>query len=104
VTVKDSEGFPSSSIRARAESIPTKRRNQGSSEKGGPDGFDSSGWTQIELDGLAEAIDPIELKEFLEADWTHIQADPGFKAKLRSELWRVIDSWNDPKKDEDPSS
>jgi len=56
------------------------------------------------LDGLSEAIDPIELKEFLESDWTHIQADPDFKARLRSELWRLIDSWNDPKKDKDQSS
>ena len=104
MTVKDSEGLPSSSTRARSESIPSQRRNQGSSEKGGPDGLDSSGWTQIELDALSEAIDPIELKEFLEADWTQIQADPDFKAKLRSQLWRMIESWNEPKKGKDPSS
>ena len=42
------------------------------------------------MDGSSEAIDPAELKEFLEADWTHIQADPEFKEKLRAELWRMV--------------
>jgi hypothetical protein len=104
VSVKDQEGFASSATRAQSENIPSKRRNQGPSEKGGSDEIGSPGWTQIELDGLSEAIDPMELKEFLEADWSQVQADPDFKAKLRSKLWRMIDSLHGPKKDEDPSS
>jgi len=42
------------------------------------------------MDAAVEAIDPAELQEFLETDWTHIQADPEFKERLRTELWRMV--------------
>lgn len=61
----------------------------------------SSHWTRVETDAgsEAEAIDPAELKEFLEADWTHIQADPQFKERLRGELWRMVEFLYGQKKD-----
>ncbi|MFP6640261.1 MAG: hypothetical protein VCC04_08460 [Myxococcota bacterium] len=62
-------------------------------------------WVQVGTDAAAgaEAIDPAELKEFLEADWTSIPADPKFKERLRGELWRMVEFLYGQKNDGDPS-
>ena len=74
----------------RAEPIPERRRDPVHSEQELEQGASRVSWTRLEMDGAAEAIDPAELQEFLETDWTHIRADPEFKERLRSELWRMV--------------
>ena len=74
----------------RAEPIPERRRDPVHSEQEPEQGAGRVSWTRLEMDGAAEAIDPAELQEFLETDWTHIRADPEFKERLRSELWRMV--------------
>ena len=90
MTIKNTGGLSNSSANQRE---PVSERTGGEpaySEEGAGAGGDPRSWTRIEVDGSSEAIDPAELKEFLEADWTHIQADPEFKEKLRAELWRMV--------------
>ncbi|MEE3326874.1 MAG: hypothetical protein VX252_06055 [Myxococcota bacterium] len=89
MTVKNTGGL-SNSARNPAEPVPEPTRDPGYGERDQGDGLDPESWTRIEMDGSSEAIDPAELKEFLEGDWTHIQADPGFKERLRAELWRMV--------------
>lgn len=65
----------------------------------------SSHWQRIgaDVNTGAEAIDPAELQEFLEADWSHIRADPKFKERLRGELWRMVEHLYGAKKNGDSS-
>ena len=35
-------------------------------------------------------IDPEELREFMEADWVEVEADPGFRERLRQQLWAML--------------
>jgi hypothetical protein len=55
-------------------------------------GQGEAGWTRLDPRSVDEAVDPIELQEFLETDWSHIQANPAFKERLRGELWRLLQS------------
>ena len=35
-------------------------------------------------------IDPEELRDFMSADWVEVEADPGFRERLRSRLWKML--------------
>ena len=83
----------------RGKPSAERNRNPGYFEGQPGDGAGSAAWTRVEMDGEAEAIDPLELKEFLETDWTHIQAEPEFKERLRAELWRMVAAMPKGKKD-----
>ena len=55
---------------------------------GGKDGeaVPSSDWTEeMSMDFTAE-----ELREFLEADDVHVDADPLFRERLRRQLWALL--------------
>ena len=44
------------------------------------------------LDDFAKAPSLDELREFLEADYAAVDADPEFKERLRRELWELVRS------------
>ena len=99
VTVKNSGDL--SSVRSkRAEPIKERSRDRAYSEPQREKGASPGSWTRLEMDAAVEAIDPAELQEFLETDWTHIQADPEFKERLRTELWRLVSDAPKAKKEE----
>ena len=89
VTVKSS-GDLSSAKANRAKPIKERSRDGDYSEPQPERGASPASWTRLEMEAAVEAIDPAELQEFLETDWTHIQADPEFKERLRTELWRMV--------------
>jgi len=35
-------------------------------------------------------VDPQELRDFISADWVEVKADPGFRERLRSQLWEML--------------
>lgn len=37
------------------------------------------------------AIDPDELRDFLSADGTDVNADPVFRERLRETLWKIVE-------------
>lgn len=37
------------------------------------------------------AIDPDELRDFLAADGTDVNADPVFRERLRETLWKIVE-------------
>ena len=99
VTVKSS-GDLSSAKANQAKSIAERSRDGDYSEPQPEQGASPASWTRLEMDAAVEAIDPAELQEFLETDWTHIQADPEFKERLRAELWRMVSGLPKAKKEE----
>jgi hypothetical protein len=55
----------------------------------------STGWSRapadLEVSGETMAIDPEELRDFLSADGTDVNADPAFKENLRETLWKIVE-------------
>ena len=98
MTIKDTGDLSNTAAKGR-EPVSEQNREPAYPDEGPDLPGDPASWTRIEMDGFSEAIDPAELKEFLEADWTQIQADPGFKEKLRAELWRMVTSRSKAGKD-----
>ena len=43
------------------------------------------------VEGMLDDIDPDELRDFLAADLLDVDADPGFKERLREKLWALIE-------------
>jgi hypothetical protein len=41
-------------------------------------------------------VDPEELRDFMSADLIDIQADPTFKERLRSRLWKIVRMQSEP--------
>jgi hypothetical protein len=41
-------------------------------------------------------VDPEELRDFMSADLIDIHADPTFKERLRSRLWKIVRMQSDP--------
>lgn len=35
-------------------------------------------------------VDPQELRDFISADWVEVKADPGFRERLRGQLWEML--------------
>ena len=107
VVSRDSSGVSSRVSRSASRSqsgspesppVESESSSPGASRAGQP------AWTRIDLDSVQEAIDPIELQEFLEADRSHIQANPVFKNRLRGQLWRLIQSMQSDKEGGSSSS
>ena len=99
MTLKNSGDLPN--VKAnRAEPIADRSADRAYSEPQPEEGAGPGSWTRVEMDGAVDAIDPAELQEFLETDWTHIQADPEFKERLRAELWRMVSALPKAKKDQ----
>ncbi len=99
MTVKNSGVLPNTKAN-RAEPIAERRADRAYSDAQPEEGAGSVSWTRVEMDGEVDAIDPAELQEFLETDWTHIQADPDFKEQLRAELWRMVSALPNAKKNQ----
>ncbi len=47
-----------------------------------------------------EDIDPEELRDFMAADWVEVKADPGFRERLRSQLWKMLSRSHEDEDDE----
>ncbi len=50
----------------------------------------SAGSRDEVMDETANEFTLDELREFLEADFVDVHADPAFKEQLRSKLWKLI--------------
>lgn len=71
------------------------RSVQDSSRRRGPTGSSAGGSggaarppELVDLD--PDDVDPEELREFMAADWVEVQADPGFRERLRVKLWDML--------------
>lgn len=58
--------------------------------QGAGDGGSSGGAGEATLDEFLLNSSLDELREFLEADYLPVDADPEFKERLRSELWELV--------------
>ena len=75
-------------------SRPT-RTNPAAEKSGGSTsgGSGIEGWktlpTDAEVDSMAVDLD--ELRDFLAADGTDVNADPAFRERLRETLWKIVE-------------
>jgi hypothetical protein len=81
------------SLRGRVGGSP---ESEGGSSSGSPPAKNpATGWSRVpgdlEVSGETMAIDPEELRDFLSADGTEVNADPAFKENLRETLWKIVE-------------
>jgi len=72
---------------------PTGRRSGAGGETTAP--------AAPELPGLDPDVDPEELRDFMSADWLEVKADPGFRERLRNQLWKMLRASQDGEEPDD---
>ena len=82
----------SSNWRAGGTTLPRSsvRGGQPSGSSGGSAGQPSAPLVPELPDFDPEDVDPDELRDFMSADWVEVKADPGFRERLRSQLWDML--------------
>lgn len=91
----------SRSTNIRGAGVTLHRTGHGAKPAGDASAVASPGTT--DLGGVdAEEVDPDELRDFMAADWVEVKADPGFRERLRSNLWEMLrTSLPDPPENDD---
>ncbi len=92
----------SSNIRGGQAAFRTSIQPERPKGASGGGGAPSSSSAVSELLGFdPDDIDPEELRDFMAADWVEVKADPGFRERLREQLWDMLRAQQPGESEED---